>query len=444
MMVKNSSQSTLLRSLTLTALFGLTGLVALVSLPIEANLPIQSFELPLPRPTADIAAIDDLVDPEADLVSQWVEVKNGDNLGIIMERAGAGFSVAKQIMASPNAEYFNKLRAGTHMELKFDENNQLVALNYHFSTLNIVSAERTDNGFAVQQIIKPVESRIVSYTGTIDSSLYIDGRKAGMQVQQIMDMADIFAWDIDFGREIQPGTAFNAIFDVPFADGKAVGTGKLLAARITIGKDEHTAFWHKAGGANAYFNKDGNSLRKAFNRNPVDYVRITSGFSKARYHPVLHEIRAHKGVDYGAPIGTPIHATGDGKITMRGWSGGYGNMITIQHGQTYSTVYGHMSKFGAYQAGANVKQGDVIGYVGMTGLASGPHLHYEFRVKGQHVDPLGVKFTEAIPIVAKEKPAFMKQVLAMTERMSLPILNDVATDITDVASQKTAAVANFE
>lgn len=444
MMVKNSSQSTLLRSLTLTALFGLTGLVALVSLPIEANLPIQSFELPLPRPTADIAAIDDLVDPEADLVSQWVEVKNGDNLGIIMERAGAGFSVAKQIMASPNAEHFNKLRAGTHMELKFDENNQLVALNYHFSTLNIVSAERTDNGFAVQQIIKPVESRIVSYTGTIDSSLYIDGRKAGMQVQQIMDMADIFAWDIDFGREIQPGTAFNAIFDVPFADGKAVGTGKLLAARITIGKDEHTAFWHKAGGANAYFNKDGNSLRKAFNRNPVDYVRITSGFSKARYHPVLHEIRAHKGVDYGAPIGTPIHATGDGKITMRGWSGGYGNMITIQHGQTYSTVYGHMSKFGAYQAGANVKQGDVIGYVGMTGLASGPHLHYEFRVKGQHVDPLGVKFTEAIPIVAKEKPAFMKQVLAMTERMSLPILNDVATDITDVASQKTAAVANFE
>lgn len=444
MMVKNSSQSTRWRGLTLTALFGLTGLVALVSLPIEANLPIQTFELPLPSPTADIAAIDDLVDPEADLVSQWVEVKNGDNLGIIMERAGAGFSVAKQIMASPNGEHFNKLRAGTHMELKFDENNQLVALNYHFSTLNIVSAERTDNGFAVQQIIKPVESRIVSYTGTIDNSLYIDGRKAGMQVQQIMDMADIFAWDIDFGREIQPGTAFNAIFDVPFADGKAAGTGKLLAARITIGKDEHTAFWHKAGGANAYFNKDGNSLRKAFNRNPVDYVRITSTFSKARYHPVLHEMRAHKGVDYGAPIGTPVHATGDGKITMKGWGNGYGNMITIQHGQTYSTVYGHLSKFGTYQAGANVKQGDVIGYVGMTGLASGPHLHYEFRIKGQHVDPLGVKFTEAIPIVAKEKPAFMKQVMAMTERMSLPILDDVATDITDVASQKTAAVANFE
>jgi murein DD-endopeptidase MepM/ murein hydrolase activator NlpD len=330
------------------------------------------------------------------------------------------------------------------MELKFDENNQLVALNYHFSTLNIVSAERTDNGFAVQQIIKPVESRIVSYTGTIDNSLYIDGRKAGMQVQQIMDMADIFAWDIDFGREIQPGTAFNAIFDVPFADGKAAGTGKLLAARITIGQDEHTAFWHKAGGANAYFNKDGNSLRKAFNRNPVDYVRITSGFTKARLHPVLQTIRAHKGVDYGAPIGTPVHATGDGKITMRGWSGGYGNMITIQHGQTYSTVYGHLSKFGAYQAGANVKQGDVIGYVGMTGLATGPHLHYEFRIKGQHVDPLGVKFTEAIPIVAKEKPAFMKQVMAMTERMSLPILDDVATDISETATQKTAAVANFE
>jgi murein DD-endopeptidase MepM/ murein hydrolase activator NlpD len=446
MMAKNVLQSKLWRALVLAMLFLLSAMVALVSQPIEANIPLQTFELPLPNATAAIASVDELAEVPTGLVTQWVEIKSGDNLGVIMERAGLSASLAAQISASPNGQHFAKLRAGTHIELKFDENNQLIALNYHFSNLNILTAERTDdNGFAVQQIIKPVESQIVSYSGRIDNSLYVDGRKAGMQPQQIMDMADVFAWDIDFGREILPGTSFNAIFEVPFADGEIAGTGKLLAAKITIGKDEHTAFWHKTGGANAYFNKDGNSLRKAFNRNPVDYVRITSGFTKARYHPVLHEMRAHKGVDYGAPVGTPVHATGDGKITMRGWGNGYGNMITIQHGQTYSTVYGHLSRYGRFQAGATVKQGDVIGYVGMTGLASGPHLHYEFRVKGQHVDPLGVKFTEVIPIAAKEKPAFLTQVALMSERMSLSILDTVAETTDEAAEmQQLADAANFE
>jgi murein DD-endopeptidase MepM/ murein hydrolase activator NlpD len=176
-------------------------------------------------------------------------------------------------------------------------------------------------------------------------------------------------------------------------------------------------------------------------------VRITSGFSVARFHPVLQRVRAHKGVDYGAPIGTPVHATGDGKIVLRGWSnGGYGNMVMIQHGAKYQTVYGHLSRFGAYQAGANVKQGDVIGYVGMTGLATGPHLHYEFHINGQYVDPQGVKFTESIPIAAKEKPAFMKDVLAMTERMNTPILDDVAASdaVEESPEQQLADATGFE
>ncbi len=403
----------------------LATLATIASLPLQATFPTQTFELPLPELTRQLdeslALLDEAESP-AELVSQWVEVKQGDNLGVIMERVGLGAGIAAQLSASPNGDAFRKLRAGTHMELKFDENNQLVALNYHFSSLNIVAAEKTDSGFAVQQIVKPVESQIVSFNGTIDNSLFLDGRKAGMQAQQIMDMADIFAWDIDFGRELQPGNTFSAVFDVPFADGKAAGSGKLLAARIVIGKKEHTAFYHAA--SKAYYDLEGKSLRKAFNRNPVDYVRITSGFSKARYHPVLHEMRAHKGVDYGAPIGTPVKATGDGKVSMKGWGNGYGNMITIQHGATYTTVYGHLSRFAhGIQAGSNVKQGDVIGYVGMTGLASGPHLHYEFRVKGQHVDPLGVKFVEGDPLKSKDKPAFLQQVAQLTERMNSPVLD---------------------
>ena len=405
---------------------GLATVAILASLPLQANLPSNTFELPLPELTRQLdesLALLAETEESAELVSQWVEVKQGDNLGVIMERVGVSASVAAQLASSPNGDAFRKLRAGTHMELKFDENNQLVALNYHFSSLNIVTAEKTDSGFAVQQIIKPVESQIVSYNGIIDSSLFLDGRKAGMQAQQIMDMADIFAWDIDFGREIQPGNSFSAVFDVPYVEGKAVGSGKLLSARIVIGKKEHTAFYHAA--SKTYYDLEGKSLRKAFNRNPVDYVRITSGFSKARYHPVLHEIRAHRGVDYGAPIGTPVKATGDGKVSMKGWGNGYGNMITIQHGATYTTVYGHLSRFAnGIKAGSNIKQGEVIGYVGMTGLASGPHLHYEFRVKGQHVDPLGVKFVEGEPLKSKDKPEFLQQVAKLTERMNTPVLDD--------------------
>lgn len=439
-----------LHKLVIASSLTLATLATIASLPIQANFPSRTFELPLPEITRQIdesLALLDETEESAELVSQWVEVKPGDNLGVIMERVGVGAGVAAQLSASPNGDAFRKLRAGTHMELKFDENNQLVALNYHFSSLNILTAEKTDSGFAVQQIIKPVESQIVSFSGTIDNSLFLDGRKAGMQAQQIMDMADIFAWDIDFGRELQPGNTFSAVFDVPYAEGKAVGSGKLLAARIVIGKKEHTAFYHAA--SKAYYDQEGKSLRKAFNRNPVDYVRITSGFSKARYHPVLHEIRAHKGVDYGAPIGTPVKATGDGKVTMKGWGNGYGNMITIQHGATYTTVYGHLSRFAkGIQAGSNVKQGEVIGYIGMTGLASGPHLHYEFRVKGQHVDPLGVKFVEGDPLKSKDKPAFMQQVAQLTERMNTPVLDDATmakfSDDISVSAESTQTAYNTQ
>lgn len=416
-MAKTAPKRTLMRTAFLTGFLTLSSTAALVSLPIDANMSLQTRELNLPTPTADIIDPAELADiPET--TTQWVEVKNGDNLGIIFERLGVGVTLAHQLVTSPNGDQFRKLRAGTHMEVQFNENNELISLHYHFSNLNIVTAERTDNGFAVEKVVKPVESRLMTFAGTIDNSLYIDGKKAGMQVQQIMDMADIFAWDIDFGREIQPGTAFNAVFEVPYADGNPVGSGKLVAARITIGKDDHTAFWHRAGGERAYFDKDGKSLRKAFSRNPVDYVRITSGFTHARLHPVLNTVRAHRGVDYGAPTGTPVHATGDGKISMRGWGNGYGNMVQVQHGKTYTTVYGHLSKFGSFKAGDSVKQGDVIGYVGMTGLASGPHLHYEFRINGQHVDPMGVKFPEATPIASKERPEFLKQASAMTELMN--------------------------
>jgi murein DD-endopeptidase MepM/ murein hydrolase activator NlpD len=440
----------------LSLLLGLSGTALttlVISESISANTPSQYIDLPLPNPTADIvslSALEELESNQPKFITKWVEVQNGDNLGVIMERIGAGFSTAQKIMASPNGEHFSKLRAGTHMEVQFNDQNQLVALHYHFSTINIVSAERTDSGFAVQKIIKPIESKIVSYTGSIDNSLYIDGKKAGMQVQQIMDMADIFAWDIDFGREIQPGTQFTAIFEVPFADGEVVGSGKLLGATINIDGNEHSAYWHREGGERAYFDGEGKSLRKAFTRNPVDYVRITSGFTNARFHPVLHSVRAHKGVDYGAPIGTPVHATGDGKITLKGWSNGYGNMVTIQHGATYSTAYGHLSKFGKYGAGQTVKQGDVIGYVGMTGLASGPHLHYEFRIKGQHVDPMGVKFTEATPIAAKEKNTFLKQVAHYRQAMNNPdtrlsqVMESLGQKVEDPAQQIARQVIDFE
>jgi murein DD-endopeptidase MepM/ murein hydrolase activator NlpD len=234
-------------------------------------------------------------------------------------------------------------------------------------------------------------------------------------------MANIFGYDIDFAQDIRKGDKFEILYEEKTLDGKAVGTGNILTARFTNRGKIYTAVrYTDKNGNTSYYSADGSSLRKAFIRTPVDFARISSRFSNGRKHPILNKIRAHKGVDYAAPRGTPIKAAGDGRVTLAGRKGGYGNTIVIKHGQRYQTLYAHMQGFAkGIRAGSNVKQGQIIGYIGTTGLSTGPHLHYEFQANGVHVDPLSQKLPISDPIHASEKQRFTERSKTLLAKLDI-------------------------
>jgi murein DD-endopeptidase MepM/ murein hydrolase activator NlpD len=226
-----------------------------------------------------------------------------------------------------------------------------------------------------------------------------------------MELANIFGWDIDFALDLRKNDQFSILYEKQFVDGEEIAAGNILAAEFSNrGKTFRAVRFVDPKGHANYFTPDGNSMRKTFLRTPVDFARISSRFNLKRKHPVLNQIRAHKGVDYAASTGTPIKATGDGKIIFRGWKGGYGRVVIVQHGQRYTTLYAHLSKFNhKRKKGGYVKQGQIIAYVGKSGLATGPHLHYEFRVNGVHRNPLTVPLPHAKPITKQYLAEFSKQ-----------------------------------
>jgi murein DD-endopeptidase MepM/ murein hydrolase activator NlpD len=220
---------------------------------------------------------------------------------------------------------------------------------------------------------------------------------------------DIFKYDIDFDKDLQPGDRFSVVMDETWREGERVDTSKILAATFTTGGKTYTGFRFERGGKPAeYFDLNGRPLKKSFIRMPVTYSRISSTFGMRR-HPILGTTRGHMGVDYAAPTGTPVMAAGDARVKYVGTQRGYGNVVILDHGKGYSTLYGHMSRFGKVRAGQQINQGTVIGYVGMTGLATGPHLHYEFRVNGQHRNPMSVTMPPPTPLAGAELAGFRAQ-----------------------------------
>jgi murein DD-endopeptidase MepM/ murein hydrolase activator NlpD len=256
--------------------------------------------------------------------------------------------------------------------------------------------------------------------GRIKSSLYMAGADAGVSDRVIMNLAGIFAWDIDFILDIRTGDEFRVIVEELYRDGKRIAEGEILAAEFTNQGEVFRAIrYETSAGQASYFTPDGRNMRKAFLRAPLSFSRISSNFNPNRRHPVLNTIRAHKGVDYAAPHGTPIKAAGDGKIIFRGVKGGYGNTVILQHGGNITTLYAHMSNFDKKaRNGTRVKQGQVIGYVGQTGLASGPHLHYEYRKNGAHLNPRTVKLPNASPIDASLKADFLRAAAPLIDQLN--------------------------
>ncbi|WP_268798252.1 peptidoglycan DD-metalloendopeptidase family protein [Pseudomonas huanghezhanensis] len=349
-----------------------------------------------------------------------VVVAKGDTLSTLFEKVGLPATAVHEVMTSDKqAKQFSQLQKGQVLQFELSPDGNLKQLHSKLNDLESISVSRTDKGYIFTRDVSKPNVRTAYVHGVINSSLSLSAQRAGLSHSMTMDMAKIFGYDVDFAQDIRKGDEFDVIYEQKVVNGKTVSTGNILSARFTNRGKTYSAvrYTNKQGNTN-YYTADGNSMRKAFIRTPVDFARISSMFSMGRKHPILNKIRAHKGVDYAAPRGTPIKATGDGKVILAGRRGGYGNTVIIQHGDTYRTLYGHMQGFAkGVQTGTSVRQGQVIGYIGTTGLSTGPHLHYEFQVNGVHVDPLGQKLPMADPIAKSEKQRFMQESQPLMARM---------------------------
>lgn len=337
-------------------------------------------------------------------------VKNGDTLSSIFSRAGYDDKLIYKIFSGDKQ---NKQLANIHpgQQLSFEIQDTRVPLQIklQLNKLESIVATADDNGDYrySKEVIEP-EVRTSYAAGQIDSSLFLAAKSAGLDEAVIMGLANIFGWDVDFSLDIRSGDKFNMVYEELYLNDEKIGNGKILAANFT--NQDHTyqaVLYTDSDGRSSYFTPSGQSMRKEFLRSPVEFARISSHFNLKRKHPVLHKIRAHKGTDYAASTGTPIRATGDGTVIHAGRKGGYGKAVIIKHGQQFTTLYAHMSKYGrGIHNGSKVNQGQIIGYVGSTGLASGPHLHYEFRVNGVHKNPLTVSLPQADHIPKSEMEQF--------------------------------------
>ena len=344
-----------------------------------------------------------------------IKIKSGHSLSAIFRKHKFSHQDLYRIMQKgKSAKALRNLQPGRTLEIESNEQGQLYSLSYQVNHLQSINVIRANDDFDIQTINKPVEKRVNFSEGLIQSSLFEAGKQAGLSDALVMEMAGIFGWDIDFALDIRQGDKFSILYEEQFIEGKKYQTGTILAAEFTNQGKTFKAirFTDKSGRTN-YYTPEGLSMRKTFLRSPVDFRRISSRFGK-RKHPILNRMRLHKGVDYAARRGTPIQSSGDGKVIFKGRKGGYGRVVIVQHGSRYKTLYAHMNGFKrGIRVGKYVKQGQTIGFVGSSGRATGPHLHYEFRVNGAHRNPLTVKLPNAAPI----KSAFKGDFIAHAERL---------------------------
>lgn len=330
---------------------------------------------------------------------QEVKVKNGYSLSIIFDKMKISPVILHEIMTGDEqAGRLKNIRPGDTLRFGI-EDGQLQALHYLSGPTYRLEIERGDDGFIYAETTKEYEVRTQVAGATINDSLFLDAQKAGMSERITMELAHIFGWDIDFALDIRRGDRFSLVYEELWLDGEKVRDGEVLAAEFINDNQVYRALRYTDPNGNVgYFSPEGKNVKKAFLRTPVDFTRISSRFGK-RKHPIRNKMRMHKGVDYAAPRGTPVHSTAKGKIVFRGRKGGYGRVVIVQHGTGYRTLYAHLNSFHRGQrVGSTVQQGQVIGFVGSSGLATGPHLHYEFLVNGSHRNPLRVKTPDGKPV----------------------------------------------
>lgn len=346
--------------------------------------------------------------PEPEYQTLTLTIRRGDTLDQLFRTNQLSISHLAQIARLEEAgKQFRKIKPGDVFEITHDD-GKLVSL---YSTLNLTSAlqvDRQESGFSAAIIDRPIEIRKRMAHGVIENSLFESATAAGLSDKLVMNIAGIFAWDVDFVLDIRSGDNYYVQWEEIWQDGEFVTDGEVVVAEFNNDGRTHQAIrFIDSAGRTDYFTPEGDSVRKAFLRSPVDF-RVSSSFNPNRRHPVLKTVRPHRGVDYAAPRGTPIKASGDGKVIFRGVKSGYGNVVILQHGGNITTLYAHMSKFASSaRTGSRVRQGQTIGYVGKTGLVTGVHLHYEYRLNGVHRNPRTVKLPQADPIADEYRKRFL-------------------------------------
>ncbi|MGI9026769.1 MAG: peptidoglycan DD-metalloendopeptidase family protein [Burkholderiaceae bacterium] len=365
-----------------------------------------------------------------DLFVTEQRIRRGDTIGVLLTRLGVSDSDAEKFLrTAPAARALQQLRPGRLIQAKTDEDGELRWLRYVQSASDsketnalqgarALVVEREGDALVARDEALPNERRIELRSGEIRSSLFAATDAADVPDSIATQITEIFSGDIDFYRDLRRGDRFRVVYESFYQGGEWVRAGRILAVEFVNAGKPHAAMWYGGAGdadtttytnlAGHYYGFDGHSLRRAFLRTPLEFTRISSGFG-ARMHPIMNTWRQHTGVDYAAPMGTPIRTTGDGVVEFAGVKNGYGNAVVIHQQGVYSTLYGHMSRFAAgLKRGQRIEQGQVIGYVGMTGWATGPHLHYEFRIADRATNPLTTAVPEAPPIARNELPSFQK------------------------------------
>lgn len=410
------------------------------SQPVSTGAPaatVAAIQAPAPTVVAPIAspiaAVLQAPVEQASIALSQIEivVRRNDTLDGIFRRLKLNRDDLAALRSQPELRgSLDQLRPGDAIHLTH-MNGDVQSFVRRLNETETLSVTRGSEGFHSDIIERPLEARLAHAYGRIDSSLFEAADAAGISDQTAMTLANIFGWDIDFVLDIRRGDEFIVTYEQIWQDGRYLRDGEILAAQfMNGGRVLRAVRYQMPDGTKAYYTPDGSSMRKAFLRAPVEFSRISSRFNPGRLHPILNLIRAHKGIDYAAPTGTPIRAAGDGRVAFRGMKGGYGRVVVLEHGNGISTLYGHMSRFAASaNIGKRVAQGEVIGYVGMSGLATGPHLHYEYRVNGVHVNPQKVRFADASPVGADFRDDFLATTapelaeLDMLERVRVASIN---------------------
>jgi len=402
------------------SLFGMVAAFGTVADNRSADVPrklvVESLALPPLTSLAD----------DGELFYREERVKSGDTAGKLLQRLGVNDPAALEFLRSDKTAQvlFRQLSPGKSLTARTDIEGGLDSLAFPLngSGDHALIVEKQSSGFVASQQPLALEAHLVMKSAEIRHSLYGATDAAGIPDAIATQLAEIFGGDIDFHRDLRKGDHFSVVYESFSHRGHVARTGRILAAEFTNDGQTYRTAWFRNSTSNesGYYMADGKSIRKAFLRSPLEFSRITSGFTMARFHPVLKTWRAHKGIDYGAPTGARVKATSDGIVDFVGVKGGYGKVIVLRHQGRYTTLYGHLSAFAkGLRQGQRVSQGDVIGLVGATGLASGPHLHYEFRINEVHQNPLAMVLPTAPPLTVQQLVQFRAQTASHLARLDL-------------------------